>query len=48
METVDIDPENAHWKIGPNGIRVEDLFLAGLEQVRPGTLRVRLFYKPYK
>lgn len=46
METVVIDPVQAQWEVGPNGIQVEDLHLAALEQVSKGSWQVRLFYKP--
>ena len=41
-----IAPEFASWEVGPNGIKVEDLRLAALEQVSAGSWRPLLFYKP--
>ena len=46
MAVETIAPEFASWEVGPNGIKVEDLRLAALEQVSAGSWRPRLFYKP--
>lgn len=46
MEDLTIAPEEAQWEIGPNGVRLEDLRLAALEQVSAGSWQARLFYKP--
>ena len=41
-----VKPGQAEWKIGRDGIQVEDLRLGALEQVGNGSWQVRLFYKP--
>ena len=46
MSTVAIAPDEAQWMVGQEGIKVEDLRLAALEQVSAGSWQVRLFYKP--
>lgn len=46
MQGEDIAPEFSMWKVGPDGIQVEDLHLAALEQVSAGSWQARLFCKP--
>jgi hypothetical protein len=46
MGAVDVDPDEAQWRVGQNGIQVSDLRLAALEQVSTGSWQPRLFYKP--
>lgn len=46
MEHVVIEPNEAQWRVGSNGINIEDLRLGPLEQVSAGSWQVQLFYKP--
>ena len=46
MEKQDVAPEHRQWRVGPNGIRLEDLRLAALEQVSTNSYQPRLFLKP--
>ncbi|KAF9653229.1 hypothetical protein BDM02DRAFT_3182774 [Thelephora ganbajun] len=46
LQTQNIAPEHAQWRVGPNGIEIKDLRLAALEQVSAGSYQARLFYKP--
>ena len=45
MGKQDIDLDQAMWRVGPDGIQVQDLRLAGIEQVSAGSWQPRLFYK---
>jgi len=43
-QTKPIDPAHAQWRIGQNGIQIEHLRLAQLEQVSSGSWQARLLY----
>ena len=45
MQGKPVDPNYAMWRVGRDGIQVEDLRLAAFEQVSIGSWQVRLFYK---
>lgn len=46
MEHMVIEPNEVRWRVGPNGIQIQDLRLGALEQVSRGSWQVQLFYDP--
>ena len=46
MEEEVVTPDQAEWRIGQDGIQIQDLHLIALEQVSRGTWQVRLSYQP--
>ena len=44
MQSADIDPAFAKYKVGPGGIELHHLYVASLEQVSRGSWQPRLIY----